>query len=348
MRRRDILKGAGGAVVCASPLKVLGRSRLPKETEIQTVEGTPRLQLRRRRGSGRAVLYVHGATFPSALSVGYLFADGVSWEDALASEGFDVWALDFEGFGGSERPAAFSHAPGSAPPTLRAPDAASQIARAAEHILHARSDADPIGVIAHSWGTIPAAIFASDNPGQVSELVMFGPILARPAPKGAPIPAFDRLPAWRLMTLAEQLARFTEDAPTGQAPVLEEPHLARWGPAWLATDPEAATRTPPAVKIPGGPIADIVATWSGRALYDPGRLPLRTLVVRGAWDSLCTDADAARFASAFGGRRMSDVVAPRATHLMHLEEGRFALYAAANAFLKGQSAEEAAARIRPK
>jgi hypothetical protein len=42
----------------------------------------------------RAVLYVHGATFPSALSIAHRF-DGASWRDALGEAGFDVWGLDF-------------------------------------------------------------------------------------------------------------------------------------------------------------------------------------------------------------------------------------------------------------
>src|SRR5215469_9149720 len=50
----------------------------------------------------RAVLYVHGATFPSALSIAHRF-DGKSWRDALNEAGFDVWGLDFYGFGHSGR-----------------------------------------------------------------------------------------------------------------------------------------------------------------------------------------------------------------------------------------------------
>ena len=53
-------------------------------------------------GRRRAVLYVHGLSFPSALSIAYRF-DGRSWADHLTDAGFDVWALDFLGFGGSDR-----------------------------------------------------------------------------------------------------------------------------------------------------------------------------------------------------------------------------------------------------
>src|SRR5580658_2088576 len=50
----------------------------------------------------RLVLYVHGATFPSSVSIAHRF-DGYSWRDALNEAGFDVWAFDFQGFGHSDR-----------------------------------------------------------------------------------------------------------------------------------------------------------------------------------------------------------------------------------------------------
>src|ERR1041385_3608788 len=50
----------------------------------------------------RSVLYVHGATFPSGLSIAHRF-DGHSWRDALCEAGFDTWGFDFHGFGYSDR-----------------------------------------------------------------------------------------------------------------------------------------------------------------------------------------------------------------------------------------------------
>src|SRR5882724_1405458 len=66
------------------------------------------LFLRRLSGSERharrqhPVLYVHGATFPSALSIAHRFS-GRSWRDELCDAGFNVWGLDFYGFGFSDR-----------------------------------------------------------------------------------------------------------------------------------------------------------------------------------------------------------------------------------------------------
>jgi pimeloyl-ACP methyl ester carboxylesterase len=53
-------------------------------------------------GSSRVVLYVHGATFSSALSIAHRF-DGRSWRDDLVAAGYHVWGFDFLGYGASDR-----------------------------------------------------------------------------------------------------------------------------------------------------------------------------------------------------------------------------------------------------
>ena len=59
-----------------------------------------------------------------------------------------------------------------------------------------------------------------------------------------------------------------------------------------------------------------------------------TLLVRGEWDSLCTDADAQRLIASLAVAIHQDVKIPRATHLMHLEQQRSILYEVVNQFLK--------------
>ena len=134
------------------------------------------------------------------------------------------------------------------------------------------------------------------------------------------------------------MKRFVEDVPPGHPPVLIEPDLAEWGAAHLATDPDANGRTPPAVRIPNGPQADIIAAMSGQLPYQPGRIVAPTLIVRGAWDGLCRDADAAWLMNALGAKEKADVVIPAATHLMHLEHGRDGLFAATADWLSRQAA----------
>lgn len=291
------------------------------------------LLMRHWPGGGDPVLYVHGATFPSAMSVGYRF-DGRSWADHLHGAGFDVWAFDFVGFGGSTRPAAMSAPAAAAPPIGRAADAARQIDAVVEYIRRLRGGAR-VHIVAHSWGSVAAGAYASDHADAIGRLVWFGPFAQRQI-QG--LPPADRIGAWRDLSVADQWKRFVEDVPAGHAPVLIEPELGMWGPAYLATEPGAAERSPPAVRIPNGPQADVIAAMSGRLPYAPDRIVAPLLVVRGAWDSLCSDADVDWLMSHFASGEKADVVIPAATHLMHLEHGREGLFAATADWLSQREA----------
>ncbi len=298
-----------------------------REAEVFSIAGPPVLQVRRLNNSGPPVLYVHGATFPSALSIGYRFSDGQSWEGHLHSEGFDVWSFDFAGFGGSER----CRGSASSLADSRASAAATQIARVVDHIREQRRGA-AVNIIAHSWGSIATGCYLENHNHLAGRLVFFGPIAQRHGAKKVDVREF---PASRLITVTAQLERFLHDLPEGEGPLLDEPELASWGPAYLASDPVALTRDPPAVAVPGGPAADIAAAWQGELAYDPARITVPSLLIRGEWDSLCNDEDARCLLNDLGSREKRDLVIPRATHLMHLEEGRFALWGAVTEFLRG-------------
>lgn len=274
----------------------------------------------------RVVLFVHGTTFPTSLASAYRFGDGSSWMDVTAAADLDVWALDFAGYGGSQRYTEMAQSPEGAAPLGRAPVAAAQIARAVEHICQS-SAAETVSIVAHSWGTLPAARYAGAHPARVQRLVLFGPITRRERITELPSP-----PAFQDVTLDEQHGRFVEDVPGGHPPVLED--FERWGREYLASDAEAELRDPPAVRVPGGPLADIMACWAGYFAYDPAAVRAPVLIVRGEWDSLCTDSDTAWLTDRLtGAPDVREVVVDRSTHLMHLEVGRHDLYNATTEFL---------------
>jgi len=69
---------------------------------------------------------------------------------------------------------------------------------------------------------------------------------------------------------------------------------------------------------------------------DPAELTRPLAIVRGAWDSLCTDADVAGLlAMATSAPERHDTRLDAGTHLMHLETGRRVLYEAVGQSLKG-------------
>ncbi len=277
---------------------------------------------------GTPVLYIHGATFPAENSIFFRF-DGRSWADALNGAGFSVWALDFAGYGRSERYSEMMHdTPPEGAPLGRAPEAAHQIERAVRAIMD-NTGAAKVSIIAHSWGTIAAGKFAGDYPELVDRLVLFGPVAQRKTLGGVP-----PLGPWRFITVEEQKTRFMEDVPEGEAQVLIEDDFPVWAALYLKADKTSALRTPASVKTPNGPVADLMSAWSGNMPYDPARITAATLIVRGAWDSVCNDGDVAWLKRALqNSPEVRDVKIPKATHLMHLETGRDALYKAATRFL---------------
>lgn len=295
--------------------------------------GQPTLALQRQLPAGSPnppaclgdVLYVHGSTFGADLSIFYRF-EGRSWADALNDIGLTVWGFDWAGYGHSQR-----YPDGGTEPVGRMNEVLPQLRRVIAAI-RARNGNRPVALLAHSWGASVAAAYASHHPQDVRALVLFAPIVphataSAPGTSAAPLPSHFATSVWA------QYRRFVEDVPRGQPQVLSELHFQAWSQAYLASDPDAAQRTPPAVWTPAGPMADVRAWWFGEWLYAPSQVHAPTLLVRGEWDSLCTDADAATLLAALGSAHTLDDRIARATHLMHLEAQRGLLYQHTNRFL---------------
>ena len=282
-------------------------------------------------GGRRPVLYLHGATFPSALSIAHRF-DGRSWRDELCDGGFDVWGLDFHGFGGSDRYPEMNEPADAHEPLCLAKDAAGQAETAADFILSYHG-LTSLSLITHSWGSMAAGIFAARHPTRVDKIVMFAPLTQREAPRYEPRP---NAPAWRIVTVEDQWARFIEDVPKTEPPVLSKDHFNEWAEAWLDSDPGARLRQPMGVKTPTGPLVEILRAWHGELAWEPERVQAPVAIIRGAWDGLVTDADAHwLFERLSRSPERRDIKIARGTHLMHLEEMRFALWRESVAFLLG-------------
>jgi len=332
MNRRDLLQAGLALGACSFATAALPKSQPAQALQTTMIPwlhaGEPLpLALHRQPAQGDAVLYVHGATFPCALSVGWRM-HGVSWLDDLQRAGFDAWALDFAGYGASARPLAFAHASGDAPPFGRHAVAAEQIAVALRHIRKLRPGVT-VHLIAHSWGTLPAQQVAIDHPREVARLVLFGPVVPRSGSAHANPPG-----AWSLVDEAAQRPRQRTGLPDGVATPVDEAEIDRWCAAYLASDPSAATRAPPSVKVPNGPAADIAALWAGQSLLDSAELTQPVLIVRGEWDHVSTDEDARRlFDSLQASADKRDVKISGGNHWLHLQPRRSALWAQTRSFL---------------
>jgi pimeloyl-ACP methyl ester carboxylesterase len=172
---------------------------------------------------------------------------------------------------------------------------------------------------------------ATWSPARVERLVLFAPITARGGE-----PTAQQSPAWHLVTADAQWTRFVATVPAGAAPVLPRKWFDPWVAAYLASDPLASRRNPPAVQVPFGPLADAQAAAAGVLPYDPAHIIAPTLIVRGEWDHWPTDADAQwLFRALVNAQDKRDVKIARGTHVMHLETSRMALYRETAGFLLG-------------
>jgi pimeloyl-ACP methyl ester carboxylesterase len=277
---------------------------------------------------GKVALYVHGATFPSALSIAHRF-DGRSWRDELSAGGLHVWGLDFHGYGGSDPYPEMAEPPEGRAPLCTVDDASRQLEQAVRFICQHHAT-EQVSLVAHSWGTLVAGRFAARCPALVDRMALFGAIARR---EGNPAQEY---PAWRLVSLQDQWQRFTAEVPADFSPVLSRRHFAEWGERYLDSDPTSRSRTPHSVKTPSGPWYDIGRAWAGDFPYDPAQVHAPVTIIRGEWDSMCNEGDAAWLFTRFASPIRRDVKISRATHLMHLEASRRALYRETLTFLLGR------------
>jgi pimeloyl-ACP methyl ester carboxylesterase len=284
------------------------------------------------------MLLVHGATFGARLfdlpRVGY------SLMTAVGSEGRAVYALDIRGFGTSLGGAAMEEPPLQNPPFAGADDAIKDIA-AAVNVILTRQPASGLDLVGFSWGAIAAARYAGDNPERIARLALYAPLYAEinatwlkrivGTDDSAGLPA--TLGAYRLVTLEDVIRRWDADLPTANSSTCREDGIAELVFETLsALDPRSSSRLPPAFRCPNGPLADIVRICQGQPLYDPAKLTMPTLLVRGDDDTTSTRSAALRLLAHIASpEKRYRVVAP-GSHFLCIERNRTKLYEHLNDF----------------
>lgn len=285
------------------------------------------------------VLLVHGATFGASLFD--LPLPGYSLLSRLASVGRVVYAVDIRGYGNSLQGKVMAARPEANPPFARVDVAVADIGAAVDFIL-AREETDRLDLIGFSWGTVTAARYAGEHPSRIRRLVLYAPLygthnpdwLDRIADPNDRRRLHPDIGAYRFVTQADVTQRWDGD-------------LASVGPARQREDglPECVFRTcmkhdmytrkngMPAFRCPTGALADLVDIFNGRSLFDPAKLTMPTLLVRGADDTTSTDLDArALFSAVAASTKDYRIVAP-GSHFLCLERNRSELYDRIDSFL---------------
>ena len=277
---------------------------------------------------GPPVLILQGATFPSGNAAGWKI-DGHSWMDELASAGYEVYALDFLGYGESDRYPEMASPQATGAPLGDIPAMVAQVDLAVAQILKLHGGGS-VNLIAHSAGTFVGARYAETHPERVARLVLFG----APAPYGKPTDPPGVTTRYADVSREEELESFEPKVRDSRQ--LDPVMFDAWAKSYLATDPQSASRSPPSVRVPTGMFAAFAQMRrSGRLPYDPQRITTPVLVIQGEWDGVAPLAASLGLYERLGSPLKRFVILSQAGHRVHLERNRWQLYKETESFLNG-------------
>jgi pimeloyl-ACP methyl ester carboxylesterase len=282
----------------------------------------------------RTLVFVHGATYPASTSFD-LELGGLSWMDAIARRGFDVYLLDLPGYGASTRPPAMDQSADAAEPIENTADAVRDYAAVVDWVLTRRHLAR-LDAMGWSWGTTIVAGFAAEQPAKVNRLVLYAPVwvpeTASPPPAETP-----KLGAYRMVTREAALQRWLNGVPEDkQANLIPRDWFDRWQKATWATDPKAATLKPPALRAPNGVVQDFQNFWSqGKPTFDPAEITAPTLMIQAEWDHDTPPRRSQGLFPLLTKAPMKEyVLIGEGTHTIMMEKNRMLLFRAVQTFLE--------------
>ncbi len=258
--------------------------------------------------------------------------------DYIAGRGFDVYLLDFPGYGASGRPAAMDQPADAGQPVETTADAVRDLATVVDWVL-ARRRLGKVNVIGWSWGTTIAGGFAAEQPAKVNRLVLYAPVWV--AQTGPPtIAAEPKIGAYRTITREAALERWLKGVPESKRADLIPPGwFDTWQAATWATDPKAVATSPPALRAPNGVVLDFQRFWNrGTPTYDPSKITSPTLMIQAEWDQ---DTPPLRSQGLFpllsGAPWKEYVLLGEGTHSVVMERNRLLLFRAVQTFLEAEA-----------
>ncbi len=313
-----ILGGATVAALSTEPLPSRAAEPAFVDTKYTAIKGTVKLAMYRKRlvgagtGAVRPVLVlVHGSS-NAAQSTFDLTVPGqtnYSMMNAFASYGFDVWALDHEGYGASDRTSGNS-------------DIASGVAdlRAGMLVIARETGQSAAHFFGESSGAIRVAAFAAAAPTSVKRIALSafsytGKGSSTLANRAKDV-EFYRTHNTRPSSLALYRSIFTRDKEGTGDPAV--------GDAIFAAEAKYGT------EVPTGTYLDMVTKLP---IVEPERVLAPVLMARGEYDGIATEEDSLAFFSRLGNRDKAFVVIPGAAHSLVLGLNRALFWHALDGFL---------------
>jgi pimeloyl-ACP methyl ester carboxylesterase len=286
------------------------------------------------------VLLLHGATFGAPMFD--LPLPGYSMQAFLAMRGWRTYALDVRGYGRSVPSAVLDAPPQANEPYARFDEAVEDLA-AGIAFVRSRTGCSRVNLVGFSWGTVVAGAFAATSDSLLERVVLYAPIyaeineawidrIADPADRARVNPA---LGSYRWVDLAQLLSRWDADIPPGaaKADYRDDAIPETIMQVLAATDPASGFRGDASFRAPNGALVDVFEAFNGRPLYDPERISVPTLIIRGSDDATSTATDALRLFDRLGARSKRFVTISPGSHFLCVERNAAEFYAEIELYL---------------
>lgn len=327
------------------PLPRLGQPSLPAEAAavsgvdrvIVTADGA-KLALHHRPARGGA----HASVLllpPYSMGGAAAFeVAGYSWGERLAADGFEVWALDYRGFGRSAGARLLPASSDRVAPAQRVEDSLVD-ALAAIDAIRARQPGQPVHLLGWGYGGLIAGMAAARARDKIGRLVLVGTAFAfRIGAEGAslakaPLEVRGRLdpnlPPY--LSADWESSTWTEWRLMMKGQALAEPAAVEAARAAFQRSDYLEPGKPPRLRRPTGPLVDRYRVFSNQDLLVATHIRAETLVVRGDLDLYAEPGLAKKLK---GAARVEELVVANASHWLPYERERERLFARVSAFLK--------------
>lgn len=255
---------------------------------------------------------VHGSSFsgPSGFDLHVPGKPGYSLMETFAGYGYDVWTLDHEGYGRSDRTA------GNSAIAEGVRDLAAGM-----QVVERETGQRCVAFYGSSSGALRAAAFAEAHPDRVASLVLDAFVWTG---KGSP-------------TLAERARKLDQWQASNTRPIdrafihsifnRDMPGTSEDGVADALADAEL----PLADTVPTGTYYDMCANLP---VCDPTKVTCPVLIVRGEHDGIATEEDLLGYYQRLPNKDKQFVVMPGTAHVSHLGVNRARFWHVIRSFLE--------------
>jgi pimeloyl-ACP methyl ester carboxylesterase len=250
------------------------------------------------RISGKVALLVHGGTWSGRPDFDLQIRD-YSLMDLLATNGYDVWAIDIHGYGHSDK---------TDKDWSGVQSAAADIDASVGYITKLRG-VSKIDLLGWSAGTLRAGLYAMQHSERVAKLILYAPAWKGTAEYREQVRkkienGGKPLEQYRINTEAAARSDFGEGE-LAHDPQFEEDVVALYAKEALQTDPQS-------------PNAFI--DYANLPILDPGRITVPTMIIFGEYDYFSKEEDLLPFFSQLGTKDKQFILLPHAGHALILEK----------------------------